>query len=104
MKRRVCCDPAGLYSKRPSTFVYTCDDHRSNQPFNAQLKNLIKGRNERLRQPETEYQLRPRHEQLRRQSLEEAGDTLVLHHATHDPESRLGILKVAVLYPRLDDV
>lgn len=56
-------------------------------PSTTHSKNLIKGRNQCLRQPEAKHQLRPRHEQLWRQSLKEAGNALVLHHAAYNPES-----------------
>jgi hypothetical protein len=57
-----------------------------------------------LGQPEGEYQLGPRHEQLRGQSLEEGSEALVLHHVGDDPEAALGVLEVPVLDTGLDDV
>lgn len=66
--------------------------------------NLSKSRYECLRQPEAEYQLRPRHEQFRRETLEETRETLLPGHIRQDSETALRVLKVAVLYPRLDDV
>lgn len=68
------------------------------------LHNLSKRRDQSLCQPEAEHQLGSGHEQLRRQALEERGETLVLGHAGNNPESRFRVLEVAVLDPGLDDI
>lgn len=68
------------------------------------LYDFIKRRYQRLREPEAKHQLRPRHEQLGREPLEEAREALLPHHAAHDPEPALRGLEVAVLDARLDDV
>ena len=68
------------------------------------LYNLIKRRYQGLREPEAKDQFRPRHQQLRRQPLEEARDPLVPHHAPDDPEPALRVLKIPVLDARLDHV
>lgn len=44
------------------------------------LHYFAKGGNERLSQPEGEDKLRSRHEELRREALEERAESLVLHH------------------------
>jgi len=66
--------------------------------------NLTKRRDQRLCQPETKHQLRPRHQQLRRQPLEETREALVLHHRAHDLEPRLRVLEISVLDAGFDDI
>ena len=66
------------------------------------LQHFVECRNKRLCQPETEDQLRPCHEQLRRQTLEETGDPLILQHAADDLKPALGIFKIPILYSSLD--
>lgn len=68
------------------------------------LYDLAKGRNQRLSQPEAENKLGSGHQKLRRQTLEERGDTFVLHHVRDDTEARFGVLEVAVLNAGLDHV
>lgn len=68
------------------------------------LHNLTERRNQRLSQPKRERQLRPRHQQLRRQALEETQHPLVPRHVGHDAPPALPDLEVAVLDARLDDV
>ena len=72
-----------------------------NQPS---LYNFIKCRYQRLCEPEAENQLRPRHQQLWCQPLEETCKPFILHHTPHNLEPTLGILKISILYPRLDHV
>ena len=68
------------------------------------LQHLVERRYQRLRQPETKNEFRPCHEQLRRQTLEEASESLILHHVTKDSETTLRVIKVSVLYPGFYDV
>lgn len=65
---------------------------------------FIENRDQRLRQPERKDQLRSGHQKLGRQTLEEAGEALVLHHVRNDTETALGVLEVAVLDAGLDNV
>lgn len=60
--------------------------------------------NQRLCQPEREGQLRPRHQQLRRQALEKRRDTLLPQHAADNRKAAPLDLKVLILYPGLDHV
>jgi len=82
--------------------------------------HCVERRDQRLREPEREHQLRAGHQKLQllasedegkeetpylgHQALEEAGGTFVPGHVRQDPESALRIVKVAVLDPGLDDV
>jgi len=66
--------------------------------------DLPKRRDQRLCQPETEHQLRPRHQQLRRQTLEETRDAFLPHHRAHNLEPRLRVLEISVLDTGFDDV
>ena len=68
------------------------------------LQPLIKYRYQRLRQPKAKDQLRPRHEQFRRQALKEARKPLVLRHITQDSEAALWVVEISVLDPRFYDV
>ena len=78
--------------------------HGISFPTHLNSYNLPKRRYQSLCQPEAKDKFRSRHEQLRRQSLEEASHALILGHVAQDPEPALGILKVSVLDPGLDDV
>jgi len=66
--------------------------------------DLPKRRDQRLCQPETEHQLRPRHQQLRRQPLEETRDAFILHHRAHNLEPRLRVLEISILDTSFDDI
>ena len=79
-------------SPRPPAFPISLSQH------------LIKGRNQRLRQPKAKHQLRPRHQQLGGQPLEETGRPFLPRHPAQDLEAGLGVLEVAVLDPGLDHV
>lgn len=68
------------------------------------LHYFAKGRDKCLRQPEGEHKLRSSHEQLRRQSLEERGETFMFHHVGHNLEATLGVLEVPVLDAGLDNI
>jgi hypothetical protein len=68
------------------------------------LYNLAKRRDQRLRQPEAKHELGPRHQQLGRQPLEEAGQALVPRHVAQNAHPGLRVLEVAVLDPCLDHV
>jgi len=70
----------------------------------AFLYNLAKGRDQSLCQPEAEHQLGAGHQQLGSETLEEAAHALVLGHIRDNTETRLGVLKVAVLNTGLDHV
>lgn len=65
---------------------------------------FVEHRDQRLRQPEREDELGSSHQELGRQTLKEASETLVLHHVRHDAESALRVLEVAVLNARLDHI
>lgn len=82
-------------------------EHLCYTPFfspSVPLHDLAESWDERLRKPETEDQLRPSHQHLWYQTLEERSGTLMLSHIRNDPEARLWVLEIAVLYPSLDDV
>ena len=68
------------------------------------LYNMAKGGNQSLSQPEAEHKLGSGHQQLRGQTLEEAGGTLFLGHVGHNPEARFRVVKVAVLDTGLNHV
>lgn len=72
--------------------------------FSSCSNYLTKRRDQRLCQPETEYQLRPSHQQFRRQTLEEARDAFVPHHRAYNLESRLWVLEIPILDTGFDDV
>ena len=57
-----------------------------------------------MRQPEREHQLGSCHQQLGRESLEKGREALGAHHLGHNLEAALGVVKVPVLNPSLDDV
>jgi hypothetical protein len=81
----------------------------------------VEGRDEGLSEPEGEDELWSGHEKLSivnivvylelirgkylwNKTLEEGGDTLVLHHAANNLESTLWVLEVSVLDTGLDDI
>lgn len=68
------------------------------------LYHLVERRYQCLCQPEAEDQLRPSHQKLWRQPLEEAGEPFVPHHVPHDPETAFRVIEVSVLYPGFDDI
>ena len=68
------------------------------------LYNLAKGGDQSLSQPEAEHELGSSHQQLRRQSLEEAGDTLILEHVGHDASPGFRVVEMTVLDTGLDHV
>jgi len=67
-------------------------------------KRSVKGWNQSLRKPEREDKLGAGHEQLGHEALEKGPNALILGHVGHDPHTALGVLKVAVLNTRLDDI
>ena len=68
------------------------------------LYNFVECRYQRLRKPEAKHQLRPRHQQLGRQALEEAREPFLPRHTAHDPEPALRVIEIPILDPRLDHV
>lgn len=72
--------------------------------FSRFSDNLTKRRDQRLCQPETEYQLRPSHQQFWCQALEEARDAFVLHHRAYNLKSRLRVLEISILDTGFDDI
>jgi len=79
---------------------YTGLHRRHSYPSNQ----LIKSRNQRLRQPKTKHQLRPRHQQLGRQPLKERPHALLPRHLPQYPEPALRVFEIPVLDARFDDV
>ena len=68
------------------------------------LYNRAKCRYQRLCEPKAKDQFRPRHQQLGRQTLEETRHPFILHHIPHNLKPTLGVLKIPILYPRLNHV
>lgn len=66
--------------------------------------NLAKSGDQCLRKPKAEDKLGSRHQQFRRHPLEETCDTFILHHATHNPETTLWVVKIPILDSGFDDV
>lgn len=77
---------------------------RSTPESNVHLHDLVECGYQRLRKPERKRQLRPRHQQLRHQALEEGGRTFMSRHHSNNLDTRLLNFEVLVLYPGLDDI
>ena len=77
---------------------------RSTPESKVGLHDLVESRDKRLRKPEGKRQLRPGHEQLRHQSLEERRKPLLPRHIPNDLDTRLLDFEVLILYPRLNHI
>ncbi len=72
--------------------------------YRSSLYDLVESRYQRLRKPETENQLRPRHQQLRRQAFEETCESLLFRHPRDYLQAALWVIEIPILDPRLDNI
>jgi hypothetical protein len=88
----------------PHTHTLHAAQRSPSAPPPNQSNHPPKRRNQRLRQPKTEHQLRPRHQHLGRQPLKKTSKTLIPNHTPHNPKPTLRTLKIPILNPRLNHI